>query len=345
MRQTRSAFYHVRSAGQRNRTVLRLTSKLMMEPVGGLARACSLRTNRQGKREQRQAAAAELVRDRRLSDCGIERHQTTPSSLISPCRRAADQRPSSCTLRSCQQSRGRETCPARRDQNIIDKPNAADSTMAIDRSSRNNFNRKRPSLEDTMDCTDTGRSPMEGVTFSDTIPREREAPPTRSRSVPPKARRQTPPIDSEEWRTQSEPILRPTVRFSDRSDLFVYDYCPSYRRTKSYTPMDKKIFQETMAAESKRIKKLMVATQETSAKDAMKHLLKNNTVSIDEIIGLEHMVLGKSTPSRGKKERFHHSREILAMSREMDFMELAIFSQNRTSSSARRAWIRAGVVR
>jgi len=194
-----------------------------------------------------------------------------------------------------------------------------------------------------MDYTNRDRSPMEGVTFADQRPRE--DPPTRSSSVPPKSRRQTPVVDSEEWRTQSEPILRPTVRFADRSDLFVYDYCPTYRQTKSYTPLDKKIFQETMIAESKRIKKLMVATKQSSAKDAMKHLLKSSTVSIDEIVGLEHMVLGKSTPSRAKKERFDHSREILAMSKEMDFMELAIFSQNRTSSSARRARIRAGVVR
>ena len=236
----------------------------------------------------------------------------------------------------------------------------------MDRSSRD-FNSSRPSLEDTMDHTNTDRSPMEGVTFSDTRPRgdppareidrspmkgvtfedarPREDPPKRSSSVPPKSRRQPSPVDSEEWRTQSEPILRPTVRFADRSDLFVYDYCPTYRQTKSYTPMDKKIFQETMIAESKRLKKLMVATKKSSAKDAMKHLLQNSTVSIDEIVGLEHMVLGKSTPSRAKKERFDHSREILAMSREMDYMELAIFSQNRTRSSARRARIRAGVVR
>ena len=132
-------------------------------------------------------------------------------------------------------------------------------------------------------------------------------------------------------------------------------YCPDphYRRNKSYTKQDRKSFGSEAFSEAIRIKRLVLSTPGASTKDSFKYLLKHDIVSLEEIVGIEHLVLGKSA-SKLLKERQDHSRAVL-MEQDRQCMQekakehidpmkkLGEFSASRSLESAKRARIRAAM--
>ncbi|KAL7534770.1 hypothetical protein ACHAWF_004947 [Thalassiosira exigua] len=145
--------------------------------------------------------------------------------------------------------------------------------------------------------------------------------------------------------------VRPRVTFSEKSTLQIYIPDPRYTRSKSYTREDKEKFSFEALSEIMRIKRLVVATP-GSTKDSFRYLLEEKIVSVEEIVGIEHIVLGKSA-SKLAKERQDHALAVLseqerqlcgASKVEDDPIEnLGQFSASRSSKSARRARIRAAM--
>lgn len=153
---------------------------------------------------------------------------------------------------------------------------------------------------------------------------------------------------------------RKQVTFSERSSMHVYRLDPSYAATKSYGREERKSFGTAALREAIRIKRLVIGCTPTdgtsTTKDAFKHLLKNNVIALEEIVGIEHMVLGKSA-SKLLRERQDHSRAILLEQRRMECSRrgsktlegndtcetLGRFSALRSSKSVKRARIRAAM--
>lgn len=90
-------------------------------------------------------------------------------------------------------------------------------------------------------------------------------------------------------------------------------------KTKSYSKEERKQFGRDALSEAIRIKKLVLRASRpsSSTKDVFKFLLKNNVIGLEEIVGIEHLVLGKSA-SKLLKERKDHARAVLL---EQDRME------------------------
>lgn len=160
-------------------------------------------------------------------------------------------------------------------------------------------------------------------------------------------------VNSRDWQNPSKQLQPKLVTFSEQSIMHIYHPDPLYTRFKSYSKSDHKGFSSEVLSEAIRIKRLVKAAQGTSSntKDSFKYLLKNNIVSIDEILGIEHLVLGKS-PKKLLKERQGHYREVLAEQRRQcrtekmknDFaLELAKCSARSSTKSAKRARIRGAM--
>mmetsp|Transcript_17194 Transcript_17194/g.27931 ORF Transcript_17194/g.27931 Transcript_17194/m.27931 type:complete len:282 (+) Transcript_17194:238-1083(+) len=145
--------------------------------------------------------------------------------------------------------------------------------------------------------------------------------------------------------------LQPKVTFSERSSMHVYCPDPLYVRNKSYTKTDRKNFGSEALSEAIRIKRLILTTPGASAKDSFKCLLKNNIISLEELLGIEHLVFCKSA-SKLLKERKGYAREVLTEHRRQRHVEkvqydhtekLGEFSASRSAKSVKRARIRAAM--
>ncbi|KAL7539252.1 hypothetical protein ACHAWF_006348 [Thalassiosira exigua] len=146
--------------------------------------------------------------------------------------------------------------------------------------------------------------------------------------------------------------LRPRVAFSEKSTMQIYIPDPRYVKSKSYTQEDKEKFTFEALSEAVRIKRLASTTPGASTKDSFKYLVQERIVSIEEIVGIEHIVLGKSA-SKLPKERQDHAWAVLSEQErqrrglsevEDDPMEsLGQFSASSSMKSARRARIRAAM--
>ncbi|KAL7552746.1 hypothetical protein ACHAWF_015982 [Thalassiosira exigua] len=146
--------------------------------------------------------------------------------------------------------------------------------------------------------------------------------------------------------------LRPRVAFSERSAMFVYRPDPHYSLNKSYTKREREGFSTKACLEAIRIKKLASTTPCESSKDSFKYLLKNKLVSIEEMVGIEHLVFGKS-PSKIQKERKDHAKAVLTEQWRQRFEEtkmqgdpmgkLGQFAALRSAKSAKRARTRAAI--
>ena len=121
-----------------------------------------------------------------------------------------------------------------------------------------------------------------------------------------------------------------------------------YSHAKSYSNEDYKFFQRSTLIAAVRIKRLVPTTPSgESAKSSVLDLLKQNVVSIEEVMGIEHLVLCKS-PSVVAQERKDHVRAVLSEQRRMGRSkrgadELAVLSALRSSRSSKYARIRGSM--
>lgn len=155
-------------------------------------------------------------------------------------------------------------------------------------------------------------------------------------------------VNIQDWKNLSKQ-LQPNVSFSEVSTMYVYYPDPHCETNKAYTKKERKGFVSEAMSEAIRIKWLILSTPGTSTKDSFKSLLKNNTVSLEEVVGIEHLALNRSV-SKLLKERQDHNRAILSeQSRQHragkmqdDHMtELGEFSASRSVKSVKQARMRA----
>jgi hypothetical protein len=148
--------------------------------------------------------------------------------------------------------------------------------------------------------------------------------------------------------------IQPRVTFSHNSTMQVYIPDHHYARNKCYTKEDRQKFGSETLSEAMRIKRLVAKAPGESAKDSFKYLIKENIVSIEEIVGIEHLVLGNSASKLPKSRRDHVRAVLMEQERQhcdcdesrvqADRVEsLRQFSTSRSSKSARRARIRAAM--
>ena len=108
---------------------------------------------------------------------------------------------------------------------------------------------------------------------------------------------------------------RPRVSFSEMSIVNTYeDYRGGlHRRNMAYSSKDRDIFQIEATQEADHIKVLIITAPQQSRADSVKHLLKNNIVSREELVGIEHMALEDSNRSDIRKR---HSMAVLRKQQE-----------------------------
>ena len=110
---------------------------------------------------------------------------------------------------------------------------------------------------------------------------------------------------------QPPPPHRRRVVFSERSSMQLYYPDPCYRRAKAYSKAEQQGFSSEALQDAIRIKTMVMSNKATNnPKASFKHLLKNNCISLEEIIGIEHLVLVKSA-SKLVEERQAHARAVL----------------------------------
>ena len=157
------------------------------------------------------------------------------------------------------------------------------------------------------------------------------------------------------------PHRRRRVVFSERSSMQMYYPDPCYRRDKAYSKAEQQSFSSEALQDAIRIKTMVMRNKATSnPRASFKHLIKNKCISLEEIIGIEHLVLGKSA-SKLVEERQAHARAVLleqhrmlrkksilplpahdAMSSKIE-KKLGEVSAERSRKSAKRARIRAAM--
>jgi len=157
------------------------------------------------------------------------------------------------------------------------------------------------------------------------------------------------------------PHRRRRVVFSERSSMQMYYPDPCYRRDKAYSKAEQQSFSSEALQDAIRIKTMVMRNKATSnPRASFKHLIKNKRISLEEIIGIEHLVLGKSA-SKLVEERQAHARAVLleqhrmlrkksilplpahdAMSSKIE-KKLGEVSAERSRKSAKRARIRAAM--
>lgn len=172
-------------------------------------------------------------------------------------------------------------------------------------------------------------------------------------------------VNTQDWHSLYKQ-LKPRVTFSERSSMHVYHPDPHYAHSKSYSRQERKSFGSEALSEAIRIKKLVVYStpsdgqHHASTKDSFKYLLKNNIISLEEIVGIEHLVLGNSV-SKLLRERKEHARAVLMEQHRMaekirqqeqeqsmkklndPYAKLGEFSASRSVKSVKRARIRAAM--
>jgi hypothetical protein len=161
-------------------------------------------------------------------------------------------------------------------------------------------------------------------------------------------------------KVESEPKPHPLalalVSFAETSKLHVYRNKRDdlYRSNIAYSPDDREFFTAEAQQEADRIKDLIVTAPQDSRADSIKYLLKNNIVTTEEFVGIEHLVLDK--PSSRSKIRKHHSTAVLKKHQEQQQQQqqaslqdptivLGKFSRKNSLESRNRARNRAALCR
>jgi hypothetical protein len=141
------------------------------------------------------------------------------------------------------------------------------------------------------------------------------------------------------------------VDFSESSQLIQYEReSMSLLRSLAYTKEDRKRFGKDTLLEGIRIKKLIAAAPPESTGESIKYLLRHDIIDSDELIGLEHFVLGK--PSKVPQTRKQHAAAVMWKQHELkkqDKLEedpvlgLGKFAQSSSLRSTQKARIRAAM--
>jgi hypothetical protein len=149
----------------------------------------------------------------------------------------------------------------------------------------------------------------------------------------------------------SNKSLRRTVHFSDTSTLHVYERESKYLlRSLSYTHEDRQEFGINAMLEGFRIKKLIAAAPHDSNTESIKYLLRQGIIRKDEVIGIEHFILGE--PSNVIKMRERHAAAVLWKQHEQQQQEyhpedpalkLGEFSRSSSRRSLQRGRMRAAM--
>jgi hypothetical protein len=156
--------------------------------------------------------------------------------------------------------------------------------------------------------------------------------------------------ENRDWTTSMLKPRRPRLRvtISEHSTMLLYHLDEKYSHAKSYSKEDYNFFQRFTLIEAVRIKRLVPSTPSgESAKSSVLDLLKKNVVSIDEVTGIEHLVL-RNSPSMVAQERKDHVKAVLSEQRQMgrskrDTDKLAAFSASSSLRSSKYARIRGAM--
>lgn len=144
---------------------------------------------------------------------------------------------------------------------------------------------------------------------------------------------------------------RNRVRFSESSQLHIYERLPvSALQSLSYTKMDNYRFRQHALLEAMRIKNL-IASVDGSASDSIRYLIRNNMIDRDDLIGIDHYVLG--APFRVRKIRKRHAAAVLQKQQELRQQgsqtlqdlpsTLGKFAQSSSLKSSKNARVRAAM--
>eukprot|EP00984_Skeletonema_dohrnii_P021348 scaffold10642_cov155-Skeletonema_dohrnii-CCMP3373.AAC.15 len=97
----------------------------------------------------------------------------------------------------------------------------------------------------------------------------------------------------EDWprRASSKEIDQSGVSFSEFSTLRVYDDLDYLYLKKAYSKVDREIFGAQAMMEADRIKNLIFNSPPASVKESVKYLLKNNIITREELVGIDHLIL------------------------------------------------------
>jgi hypothetical protein len=140
------------------------------------------------------------------------------------------------------------------------------------------------------------------------------------------------------------------VRFSESSRLHTYHRASiSLLQSLSYSTQDRDEFGKDVLLEGMRIKNLIAAAPPASSVESIKYLLRHDIVSIDELIGIEHFILGK--PTRVRKIRQNHAAAVLWKQHEQrqqqrnedPVLSLGKFSEKSSLQSIQSARVRAAM--
>ncbi len=154
-------------------------------------------------------------------------------------------------------------------------------------------------------------------------------------------------IDANDRNNPSTRTRPPRVTFSKLSSVQIYPHDPTVMRNMSYTKDERKTFCNEAVAECLRIRQLLHSTPGGFNKDSFKCLIKNKLVSMEDIVGIDHMVLGKSASLI--KERQEHVRSVVSAQYDISMNDgdsaekLAAFCASRSSRAIKRARVRAAL--
>ncbi len=108
---------------------------------------------------------------------------------------------------------------------------------------------------------------------------------------------------------QDSKPLNSRVNFLEHSMLHLYERDDEYLKNLAYTKDDRDEFSAQATLEASRIKDLITTAPPDSVKDSIKYLFQNGIITRDELVGIDHLILGK-----GKKivqKRREHSAAVL----------------------------------
>jgi hypothetical protein len=127
----------------------------------------------------------------------------------------------------------------------------------------------------------------------------------------------------EDWQNQSSSMeadgdtqddqdskpLQKRVNFSEHSKLHPYERDDEYLKNLAYTKDDRDKFGAQATLEANRITDLITTAPPDSAKDSIKYLLQNGIITRDELVGIDHLILGKRVKIIQKRRE--HSAAVL----------------------------------
>ena len=142
------------------------------------------------------------------------------------------------------------------------------------------------------------------------------------------------------------------VRFSEASQLHLYERPPiSLLQSLSYSTDDRDKFGMEAILEGNRIQNLIASAAPASTTESLKFLLKENIITLDELIGIDNFIMGK--PTRVRKIRKRHSAAVLRKQREVRLQAqtlqedaaliLARFAEQNSQKSTQNALVRAAM--